>query len=343
MTFYFMLFMMVAFFAVVIYFAKVAVMQFEEQLDNDVLRVKETYSNIIRLKDELAEEKAKFQAEADRIFNLYDLMRDSTKTFDKDEAFQAFKSHLYRQIQLEDCQLVGDTPKDIEEFPSLKGYKAFPLKTKKFSLGELVYKGLQPQDEEAFAILAHQFALALRRVQLYKDVEHMAINDSLTGLHTRRYLMERFEEEFARTGLKGLSLSLLMVDVDHFKRVNDEFGHLAGDQVLREVGRLIGQTIREVDIAGRYGGEEFCVILPDTDKQGALLAAERVRLAISEKQVKAYDASIHVTVSIGVASIPEDAHHMGELLDKADWALYRAKRLGRNRAIGFSVYGDKEA
>jgi diguanylate cyclase (GGDEF)-like protein len=207
-------------------------------------------------------------------------------------------------------------------------------------LGELVYRGLQAKDEETFTILAHQFALVLRRIQLYKDVENMAIKDSLTGLHTRRYLMERFEEEFARTGLKGLSLSILMIDVDNFKRINDEYGHLAGDQVLREVGHLIGQTIRGIDIAGRYGGEEFCVILPDTDKPGALLAAERVRLAIADQKIRAYDASVHVTVSVGVATIPDDAHHMGELMDKADWALYRAKRLGRNRAIGFSVYTD---
>jgi diguanylate cyclase (GGDEF)-like protein len=340
MHFYIMFALIIVFVAVVIYFAKVTVLQFEERADNDVLRVKETYSNIIRLKDELAEEKAKLQVEADRIFNLFDLMRDSTRTFDKDEAFQAFKDHLKRQVQLEDCQLVGDVPKDMEDFPSFKGYKTFPLRTQRHDLGELVYRGLQAKDEETFSILAHQFALALRRIQLYKDVENMAIKDSLTGLHTRRYLMERFEEEFARTGSKGLSLSILMIDVDHFKKINDEFGHLAGDQVLREVGHIIGQIIRGIDIAGRYGGEEFCVILPDTDKQGALLAAERVRLAIADQKIRAYDASVHVTASIGVATIPEDAHHMGELIDKADWALYRAKRLGRNRAIGFSVYTD---
>jgi diguanylate cyclase (GGDEF)-like protein len=340
MHFYIMLLLIIAFVAVVVYFAKVAVLQFEQQSDNDVLRVKESYSKIIHLKEELAEEKAKLQEEADHIFNLYDLMRDSTKTFDKDEAFQAFKNHLNRQVQLEDCQLVGDAPKDMEEFPSFKGYKTFPLRNKKFTLGELVYKGLPREDEETFAILAHQFAFALRRIQLYKDVENMAINDSLTGLHTRRYLMERFGEEFARTGLKGLSLSILMIDVDNFKKINDEYGHLAGDQVLREVGHMVTQTIREIDIAGRYGGEEFCVILPDTDKPGALLAAERVRLAIDEHKIKAYDASIHATISIGVATMPDDAHYMGELIDKADWALYRAKRLGRNRAIGFSVYTD---
>jgi diguanylate cyclase (GGDEF)-like protein len=340
MHFYLMFLLMVVFVIVAIYVAKVAVLQFEEQTDADVVRVKEGYSKIIQLKEELAVERGQLQEEADRIFNLYDLMRDSTKTFDKDEAFQAFKSHLNRQVQLEDCQLIGDAPKDMEEFPSFKGYKTFSLRAKKFSLGELAYKGLPRKDEETFTILAHQFALALRRIQLYKDVENMAINDSLTGLHTRRYLMERFGEEFARTGLKGLSLSILMIDVDHFKKINDEYGHLAGDQVLREVGHMITQTIREVDIAGRYGGEEFCVILPDTDKQGALLAADRVRLAIADQKIRAYDASVHVTVSIGVATIPEDAHHMGELMDKADWALYRAKRLGRNRAIGFSVYTD---
>ncbi|MBF0485546.1 MAG: GGDEF domain-containing protein [Candidatus Omnitrophica bacterium] len=340
MQFYIMFLLVVAFVLVVVYLAKVAVLQFEERADGDVLRVKESYSRIIQQKDELAAEKKHLEDESQRIFTLYELTREITKSFDEAEAFQSFKDYLGRQIYLDDCQLVENFPDDISDFPSFKGYKFFPLKSKRVVLGELAYKGLADKDEETFSILAHQFALALRRIKLYKEVENMAITDSLTHLHTRRHFMERFEEEFARARMRKLPLSLLMMDVDHFKRVNDQYGHLTGDMVLREVGRMIGLHTREIDITGRFGGEEFCAILPDTDKQGALLAAERIRAAMHDEKIKAYDASLNVSLSVGVATFPDDAHELEELLDKADWALYRAKKQGRNRVVAFSVYSD---
>ena len=337
MPFAVMFLLMIAFMAAVVYFAKAAALQVEQQVDADVFRVKESYLHIIQQKDAQSVEKDRLQAASNRIFNLYDLMRALTRAADVPEAFRIFKEHLDRQLVVDDCQLVEYFPKDIADFPSFKGYQFFPLKAKKMVLGELAYKGLV-DDDEAFAILASQFALALRRIRLTEDLEDMAITDGLTHLHTRRYLMERFGEEFGRAKLKGLALSLLMIDVDFFKKVNDQYGHLAGDQVLKEVGHFIGQHTREIDITGRYGGEEFCVILPDTDKSGALVAAERIRAAVQGGRIKAYDRELSVTVSIGVATFAEDAHQMEELLDKADWALYRAKKMGRNRVVGFSVY-----
>ncbi|MBF0386993.1 MAG: GGDEF domain-containing protein [Candidatus Omnitrophica bacterium] len=331
-----MFFLMAAFVVAVIYFTKAAVLQLEQQVDADVFKVKESYLGIIRQKDEQAAEKERLQEATRRIYNLYDLMRELTKAADVAEAFGIFKEHLHRELVVEDCQLVEHSPKDLAKFPSFKDYRFFPLKAKKMVLGELAYKGGQV-DEEAFTILAQQFALALRRIRLCKELEDMAITDGLTHLHTRRYLMERFQEEFQRARLKGLALSMLMIDVDFFKRINDQNGHLAGDLVLREVGRFITQHTREIDITGRYGGEEFCVILPDTDKTGALVAAERIRAAVQAGRVLANDAELCVTVSIGVATFAEDAQQMEELLDKADWALYRAKKNGRNRVMGFKV------
>ncbi|MBF0594910.1 MAG: GGDEF domain-containing protein [Candidatus Omnitrophica bacterium] len=333
-----MVLLMLAFAVAVVYFAKAAVLQFEQQTDGDVFRVKEVYLKIIHQKDALAAERIRLQDAAERIFNLYDLMRALTQSVDVPEALGVFKEHLNRQITLEDCQLVEHCPKDLADFPSFKGYSFFPLKAKKKVLGELAYKGLRPEDEEAFFILAQQFALALRRIRLCLELEDMSITDSLTGAHTRRYFSGRFEDEFGRAKLKGLALSLLMIDVDYFKKVNDQHGHLVGDQVLREVSRLIVQHTREIDITGRYGGEEFCVILPDTDKTGALVAAERIRAAVQGGRIKAYDAELSVTVSIGVATFAQDAGQTDELMDKADWALYRAKKMGRNRVVGFSVY-----
>lgn len=340
MHFYIMFIAVIAFVVLVVYLAKVAVLQFEQTADGDVLRVKDSYFKIIQQKDELAAEKKRLQDEADRIFTLFELTREITKTFDDSEAFQSFKDSLSRQISFEDCQLVETSPGDMADFSSFKGYKFFPLKSKRIVLGELAYKGVGEKDDEIFSILAHQFALALKRIRLYKEVENMAITDGLTRLHTRRHLMERFVEEVSRAKLRKSSLSLLMLDVDHFKRVNDQYGHLTGDVVLREIGRLITGHTREIDITGRYGGEEFCAVLPDTDKQGAMLVAERIRAAVHDEKIKAYDAALHVSLSIGVATFPEDAQQLDEILDKADWALYRAKKQGRDRVVGFSVYGE---
>lgn len=336
MHIYLMLLLIAAFVFMVVYIAKVTVLEFEHRADEDVMRVKDSYLKIIQRKDDLAAEKTRLQEEADRIFVLYELTREITKTFDEEDAFLAFKDALNKQVFVDDCQLVEGLPEDITDFPSFKGYKFFPLKSKRVVLGELAYRGVAEKDEEIFAILAHQFALALRRIKLYKEVENLAITDGLTRLHTRRHLTERFEEEFSRAKLRKTSLSLLMLDVDHFKRVNDQYGHLTGDMVLREIGRDISQHTREIDITGRYGGEEFCVILPDTDKSGALMAAERIRAAVNDRKIKAYDASLHVSLSVGVATFPEDAQQMEDLMDKADWALYRAKKLGRNRVVSFT-------
>ena len=331
----------VVFVAVVIYCAKAAVLEFEQAADNDVFRVKSRYLKIIQRKDALALEKQKLRDEADRIFQMYELTREVTATFDEKEAFAAFKAHVSRQLTLEDCRLVDDVPLDVDDPATFEGYRFFPLRAKQMVLGEVAYKGLAESDEEAFTVFAHQLALALRRICLYNEVENLAITDSLTRMNTRRHLTARFEEEFSRAKLRDLPLSVLMIDVDHFKSINDQHGHLAGDAALREIARLIAYHIREIDIAGRYGGEEFCVILPDTDKQGAMVVAERIRFSIAQERIKAYDTTLSVTVSTGVATFPEDAVQIDELLDKSDWALYRAKKSGRDRVVAFSVYGDQ--
>ncbi len=139
-----------------------------------------------------------------------------------------------------------------------------------------------------------------------------------------------------------MNASFLMIDVDHFKKLNDKYGHLAGDQVLREIAAIIQGNIREIDIAGRYGGEEFCVVLPDTDRDGALYVAERIRQATKETSIKAYDTVVESSVSIGISTFPQDGKKASELIDKADWALYRAKKQGRNRVCVFGMYEDSD-
>lgn len=158
------------------------------------------------------------------------------------------------------------------------------------------------------------------------------IRDELTGLHNRRYLMRRLNEEFERARRRGTELGLLMIDIDHFKEVNDNFGHPAGDEVLRSVGQTLASMLREYDIGGRYGGEEFAVVLAETAPADMVKLAERVRERIGEMEAHGKRTGIRVTISIGVAVLnAQDT--TDTLLQRADTALYRAKEEGRNRTV----------
>ena len=147
--------------------------------------------------------------------------------------------------------------------------------------------------------------------------------------------MQRFQEEFERARKLKHNLAFLMIDIDHFKKVNDTHGHLVGDVVLREVARLIKKNIRGIDLAARFGGEEFSVVLPETDKGGAIMLAERINQYICRAPISAFDEKILTKVSIGVASYPENTVNPDILLEVADKALYKAKTSGRNRVCWF--------
>jgi diguanylate cyclase (GGDEF)-like protein len=164
-----------------------------------------------------------------------------------------------------------------------------------------------------------------------------AVTDALTGLYNHRYLHERLSEELHRAREAERPLSVLFCDLDHFKDYNDANGHSAGDAVLREVAHLIEQSVRNVDVAGRYGGEEFVVLLVETGREAALAVAERIRERIGDTGFSANGAPL--TVSIGVAGFPEDAERREQLLDKADAAMYLAKRRGRDQV---AEYGDQD-
>ncbi len=167
----------------------------------------------------------------------------------------------------------------------------------------------------------------------YTRAEVEAITDGLTGLYNHRYLHERLREELERTQRQGSELALLFCDCDHFKLYNDSYGHKAGDAALARIARVLESCSRTVDLAARYGGEEFVLVLVDTDASGALTVAERIRAEVEAASVKAAQP---LTVSIGITTCPDDAKTHDELLDKADWAMYAAKRAGRNRVLAFS-------
>jgi diguanylate cyclase (GGDEF)-like protein/PAS domain S-box-containing protein len=177
-------------------------------------------------------------------------------------------------------------------------------------------------------------ALALSNLQLRKELQEMAIKDDLTGLYNRRQMEEFLHRELVRCTRKHLPLSLIMFDVDHFKKFNDTHGHRAGDAALREVGRLTEQMVRGSDIGCRYGGEEFLIILPEIEVESAVQRAELIRRAAESTKIKYADKNLpHVTLSLGVASFPEHADSVEKLILLADAALYQAKQLGRNRVV----------
>jgi len=177
---------------------------------------------------------------------------------------------------------------------------------------------------------ARQVHAFLRASNSARQVLALANTDDLTGVHNRRYCFTLGKRELARTRRSGNPLSAIMLDLDHFKHVNDKYGHTAGDRVLRDVAACCLDQLRETDIIGRYGGEEFFILLPDTPLPGARQLAERLREAIALRTSTA-SGGLRVTASLGVASGGAELKTIDELVKRADGALLSAKRAGRNR------------
>ena len=165
------------------------------------------------------------------------------------------------------------------------------------------------------------------------ELHEISIRDSLTGLYNRKHLMETLDKEVSRSQRHSHSFSLLVIDIDHFKKYNDTYGHLAGDEVLRRLAAVFTESIRSSDYAARYGGEEFIIILPETGAGQGVEAVERIRHKMAEERFGGEDESIKVTISVGVASYPENGEDAETVIRNADAALYEAKELGRNRVV----------
>ncbi len=296
-------------------------------------KVQELESTQRKMYHDLERQRAKnrqFERDAEKEVKLYEIIKDLTNTLDEIEMFKIFKEKLKEYIQVEDCVFIDSTQLSLTH--SLE-YYLFPIRVENDIRGYLAVKGCREEDLDVFHILANQFALGMRRIKLYRAIEEVAITDELTGVFVRRYVLDRFFESLLRANKFNSPLSFLMIDVDNFKKINDSYGHLVGDAVLKEVANRIKSTAREIDLVGRYGGEEFCVILLDTDKEGAKRAGERICKVVSEKPIIAYNETLNVTVSVGVASFPEDGKDPYTIIEVADKALYEAKRSGKNRTV----------
>ena len=176
--------------------------------------------------------------------------------------------------------------------------------------------------------------LQAKLLQAQEELHHMATHDSLSGLHNRLSILEMLERELSRAGRDGSDVAVIVADLDHFKNVNDTLGHLAGDTVLREVAGRLRSNLRGYDAVGRYGGEEFLVVLPSCGPRPAGEIAERLRKAVAEKPVQLPEGAVHVTLSLGVATCKTcSSEQLEAVIRAADAALYEAKAKGRNRVV----------
>ncbi len=188
------------------------------------------------------------------------------------------------------------------------------------------------QDE--LGLVTEMFNIMISRLkESQQKLELLATTDFLTGLANRKQIMTDLAQQIEQYRRYGTKFSLLMVDIDHFKTVNDTHGHLVGDAVLVQLARIFKETLRILDSAGRYGGEEFLIVLGQADLQKALQTAERIRLAVQQHIFTCDDVTLHATISIGVAEISTEDRTINELIDRADQALYDAKEHGRNRVV----------
>ena len=197
----------------------------------------------------------------------------------------------------------------------------------KDSVGEVEKVCILLFDSTDTAIYRTMHQAAMQKLEVASRV------DGLTQLFNRAHWQSRLVEEFGRACRYKHPLSLLLFDLDHFKAINDRYGHLGGDAVLIRVAELVRDSLRESDVAGRYGGEEFGIILPDTDGSGAMVVAERLRRSIESSPVAFEDVDIHISASIGVVEFFLDLKDAEEMIAKADDALYKAKEGGRNRVV----------
>lgn len=208
----------------------------------------------------------------------------------------------------------------------------FPLRA---TTGEISQVCLVIYDVTDVATNHHQLRVANAELQQLSNI------DRLTGLNNRGHWEDAIKLEYARHARYGSRVSLVMFDIDHFKHINDTYGHQVGDKVLRAVADRVRSLVRNVDIPGRYGGEEFAVLLPDTGKAGAAIFAERLRKAVEEDEIIHESESIRCTISLGVADLSVPANEYKQLIERADQAMYRAKKSGRNKVMvdGATIQG----
>jgi diguanylate cyclase (GGDEF)-like protein len=304
----------------------------------------------VRGRDEFADLAGSFNAMADQLrTRLLELelertrLRDSlsrtgellTATHDADQLLTVIASAAQETADAEGVVLISEQGVVVElgtiaddavryELPVVTGDSRFGIL--------ILYAGGELRDDDLVAAraLVAQAAVALENARLHEVVEQRAISDGLTGLSNRRHCEERLADEIARSERYGAPLALIICDIDEFKAANDTHGHAFGDLVLREFAGVLGETLRDVDVSGRWGGEEFLIVLPGTSLEGAVEAAERIRSDFAALELSGGAGPVRMTASFGVASFVPGTEP-DQLVRAADEALYEAKRRGKDR------------
>lgn len=297
------------------------------------------------------------------LISLVDSSRQWFKSRVGMEAGETPREHAFcaHAICSHEVMVVSDTHGDerfranplVTGSPGVRFYAAAPLTTRDgLNLGTLCVIDQEPREitEEQAAILEDLAQLAMDEIELRyaglkameeiaerrrleEELRRLSQSDDLTAVANRRHFLASGERELRRARRYGRSIAVLMIDIDRFKTVNDTHGHAAGDAMLRGVGRALRATLREIDLIGRMGGEEFAAVLPETNRVGALDAAERVRAAVEAMVVPVERKELRCTVSVGVALAGGEGEALDQLLQWADSALYAAKAGGRNRVV----------
>ncbi len=227
---------------------------------------------------------------------------------------------------------------------TLKSHLTLPLAVEGEIIGCISLDSDQPntfdaQDLQFFSVIGYQMAATLKNFQRFSSIKAMAVYDTLTNVHNRRYFDERLGVETQKSFFSNTPLSLVMVDIDYFKKANDTFGHTEGDKVLLKIASLLKNSVRKDDTVARYGGEEFALILPGAKLEITSMIAERIRRLVETTLFEVGDNQIHLTISLGVSNLPAHrARSKEELVKMADLALYQAKGGGRNRVCIFTGY-----
>lgn len=237
-----------------------------------------------------------------------------------------------------------------KNFPSIKKtigtFFCYPLVSGSDFLGSVTVifgeeGAINDYERNALNTTARMAATSIANANLHRRVEQLATTDGLTGLHNHRYFQERLSERIEEARRHPTRHTLLLLDIDHFKQVNDRYGHPVGDEVLKALAGLLKSSIRNVDMAARYGGEEFVVLLANTRREGAVKLADRIRKAASRLKFEAEGKTFKITVSMGIAAFPDDAKGKSSLIERADQALYYAKENGRNQVALYHEITDE--
>lgn len=241
-------------------------------------------------------------------------------------------------LYIEDMLLKLDSIDSIRigDKEEVRSILAVPIKLGDKVIGMLSSQSYQPsayttEDQSLLEMLASYAAIGLDNARLFSEVQKLAITDSLTGIYNRRHLIESGQREFSRSRRFQRPLSVILLDIDRFKVVNDTYGHPVGDQVLQVLTRRIQTMIREIDILGRYGGEEFIIVLPETQRDAAAIVAERLRMCAGNIPIQTSRGNVVITLSLGIAEDSYEVTDFEALVARADEAMYAAKNAGRDR------------